>query len=212
MTVPTNIPETPMAHTNHESLHESKEDSTTSKSMEAYQLVLKTVVDIQNEDEIQSFSKWMNYRGYDNFTDLCADFYHILDHIHDCSDYRVDGQECALKFGTINKIRMLISWMTTKMTEYTFELYAEHLLALTRHQFIKFRQADMIRMNDMSKSTPPEPTMPMTIFTSHTKGSIASESQVALNNFKKGTKRDASAYPMTEFQPKRALSNSNPNG
>ena len=54
----------------------------------------------------------------------------------------------------------------------------------------------MITMNDMSNSTPPEPTTPMTIFTSHTKGSIASESQVALNNVKKGTKRDASAYPI----------------
>ena len=36
----------------------------------------------------------------------------------------------------------------------------------------------------------------MTTFTGHTKGSIASESQVLLNNFKKGTKRDASAYPI----------------
>ena len=62
MTVPTNIPETPMTHTNNESLQESKEDSTASKSMEVYQHVLKIVMDIQNEDEIQSFSRWMNYR------------------------------------------------------------------------------------------------------------------------------------------------------
>ena len=66
MTVPAKIPE-------------SKEDSRTSKSMEVYQHVLKPVMDIQNEDEIQSFSKWMNYVGYDNITDLCTDFYQILD-------------------------------------------------------------------------------------------------------------------------------------
>ena len=48
----------------------------------------------------------------------------------------------------------------------------------------------------MSKSTPLEATTPMTTFSGHTKGSIASESQVALNNFKNGTKRDASAYPI----------------
>ena len=125
----------------------------------------------------------MNYRGCNNSADLCADFYHILDHIHDYRDYRVDGQECVLNFGTMNKIRMFISWMTTKITDYTFELYAQHLLSLTRHQFNKFRQADMIRMNDMSKSTPPEATTPMTTSTGHTKGSMASESQVPLNNF-----------------------------
>ena len=63
MTVPTNIPETPMAHTHNESLQQYKEDSSTSKSMDVYQHVLKTVMDIQNEDEIQSFSKWMNTEG-----------------------------------------------------------------------------------------------------------------------------------------------------
>ena len=54
----------------------------------------------------------------------------------------------------------------------------------------------MIRMNDRSKATPHEPTTPMTTFTGHTKVSMASESQVALNNFKKVTKRDTSASPV----------------
>ena len=127
MTVPTNISDTPMAHTNNESLLESKRDSSTSNSIAVYQHVLKTVMDIQNEDEIQSFSKWMIYRGMDTFSDLCADFYQILYQIHDYSDYRVDGQKCAQKFHTMNKIRMFISWMTTKMADFTFELYAEYL-------------------------------------------------------------------------------------
>ena len=88
-------------------------------------------MDIKNEGEIESFSKWMTYRGYENFTDLCVDFHHELDHIHDFSDYRVDGMKCALKFGTMNKLRLFISWMSTRMKDTTFELYAEHLLALT---------------------------------------------------------------------------------
>ena len=83
--------------------------------------------------------------------------------------------------------------MATKLTDSIFEVYAEHLLALTREQFNNFRQADMIMMDNMSRTTPPEP---MTTFTGHAKGSIAFESQVALNNFKKGTKPDASAYPI----------------
>ena len=28
--------------------------------------VLNNVMDIKNEDEIESFSKWMTYRGYEN--------------------------------------------------------------------------------------------------------------------------------------------------
>ena len=63
MTIPTSIPETPMAHPDHKSVQESKECSTSSKSMEVYQHVLNKVMDIQNEDEIQSFSKWMAYNS-----------------------------------------------------------------------------------------------------------------------------------------------------
>ena len=42
MSVPTNIPERPMGHTDYESIQESKEDSTSPKSMEVYQHVLKS--------------------------------------------------------------------------------------------------------------------------------------------------------------------------
>ena len=77
--------------------------------MDVYQHVLNKVMDIQNEDEIQTFSKWMAYRGYENFTDLCGDFSYVLDHVHDYSEYRVDGSKFALKFGTMNKLRLCIS-------------------------------------------------------------------------------------------------------
>ena len=75
-----------------------------------------------------------------------------------------------------------------------YQLYAEPLILLTQEQYNDFRQQDMIRMT--SGPTSLDPTTPMTTFTGHTKGSIASETQVALNNFQKGTKRDTSAYPI----------------
>ena len=117
MTVPTSIPETPMAQPNSESLQESK-DMNSPRSMEVLQHVLQKVLDIKDEEENQSFSKWMKCRGYDNFTDICADFCHILDRIHDYSEFRADGLRSALKFSTINKIRMFTSWMGTKMTDF----------------------------------------------------------------------------------------------
>ena len=57
----------------------------------------------------------------------------------------------------------------------------------------------MIRMNDISKSPPLQATTPMTTSSGHTKGSLVSESQVALNDFDKGAKRDASAYPSSRM-------------
>ena len=108
MTVLTSIPETPVAHPDSESLQESK-DTNSPTSMEVFQHVLQKVLDIKDEEENQSFSKWMKYRGYDNLTDICAEFCHILDRIHDYSEYRADGLRSALKFGTMNKIRMFTS-------------------------------------------------------------------------------------------------------
>ena len=100
---------------------------------------------MKDQEVNKSISKW-KYMGYDNFTDVCADFCHILDRIHYYSDFRADGLRSALKFGTINKIRMFTSWMGTKMTYGIFERNAEDLLALTREQINDCRQADMIRM------------------------------------------------------------------
>ena len=134
--------------------------------MEHYKVqhVLQKVLDIKNEEENKSFSKWMKYRGYDNFTDICADFCHILDRIQDYCEFRADGLRSALKFSTMNKIRMFTSWMGTKMTDGFFELFAEDLLSLTREQFNDFRQADMIRMIGKLQSAPHGPTTTIATF------------------------------------------------
>ena len=52
----------------------------------------------------------------------------------------------------------------------------------------------MIRMMGKTSSPPPGTTTPMTTLSGYTKGTVTSESQAALNIFKKHTKRDASAY------------------
>ena len=48
-------------------------------------------------------------------------------------------------------------------------------------------------------SPPPGLTTPMTTFTGHTKGDTSSKSQVALNNFKKGTKRMHQPFPSSRM-------------
>ena len=141
--------------------------------------VLKT-----GEDEIASLPKWMQYRGYENFIDLCVDFHLELNNIHDFSDYRVDGLKCPMKFGTMNKLRLFISLRSTRMKDTTVELYAEHLLDLTYEQCNVFRKEDMKRMSSEPISPPPGPNTLMTSLTGHTKRSATFESQITLNNFK----------------------------
>ena len=59
-------------------------------------------------DESVSFSEWMDDMAYDHINDLCDDLQFELKHIHDLSDYIVDGQCCALKFATMNKMKLVI--------------------------------------------------------------------------------------------------------
>ena len=61
-----------------------------------------------------------------------------LNHVHDFSDYRVDGQNCLLKFGTMNKLR----WFVNQNERQHIELYAEHLLALTDKSPTKHPSSD----------------------------------------------------------------------
>ena len=51
----------------------------------------------------------------------------------------------------------------------------------------------MIWMSSVPTSPQPGPT---TMFTGHTKESATSEPQIALNIFKRATKRDASSFPI----------------
>ena len=71
----------------------------------------------------------------------------------------------------MNKLKLLIRWMSTRMKDTTFELSAEHLLALTYEEFYVFRQEYMIRMSSEPTAPAPVPTTPMTPLTIHTPGS-----------------------------------------
>ena len=114
----------------------------------------------------------MKYVDYNSFKDLCIDFQTELKNIHSYSGHGVEGQQCALRSAAMNKLRLFIRWMSTRMKGITLELSAEHLLALTYKDFNVFRQAEMIRMSSEPTSPPPGPTTPKTPFASHTSGSV----------------------------------------
>ena len=93
------------------------------------------------------------------------------------------------------KLESFVRWMAHE--ERPYELHDDFLATLTRESYLKFRHQLL--------DTQPLPTLPpshhepqqfMTSFPSELKSAPHSESKIALNNFKKGTKRDASVYPI----------------
>ena len=76
-----------------------------------------------------------------------------------------------------------------------YELHDDFLATLTRDSYLKFRHMDT---QSFSASSPShhEPSKLKTSFSGEFKHQTTSESQTALSNFKKGTKRDASVYPI----------------
>ena len=98
-----------MVQPNQESIQESNEDSTSPNQIQVFHHVLNNVLHIQNRHEVVSISKWMIYMGYKNITDLCVDLLFELSHIYDFSNYRVDGQYCAMKFCTMHKLKLFLS-------------------------------------------------------------------------------------------------------
>ena len=63
MTVPTNIPETPMGHTEQESLLKSKGKKHLIP-LELIQHVFKAVMGLIDDEQEQSLSHWIHYRRY----------------------------------------------------------------------------------------------------------------------------------------------------
>ena len=91
------------------------------------------------------------------------------------------------------KLKSFVRWMTHEDRPY--ELHDDFLATLTREMYLKFRHMDTLSFSASSPSHH-EPSKLKTSFSGESKHQTPSESQTALNNFKKGTKRDASAYPI----------------
>ena len=145
MSIPTSIPETPIAQPDQSPFRNPMRIQSVPTQYKFHHILI-TVFKIDEDEEV-SFPILMEYRRCNNITDQCRDFHFELNHINDLSDYRVDRPKCALQFCTMNKLRGLISWMLTRMKDTTFELYAEHLLALTYEEFNEVRQEVMNRMH-----------------------------------------------------------------
>ena len=191
MSTPTNIPETPMGETVPDSFLKSKE-----KFHLQLQDIFQNIMRLTGPDQFDQLCQWMEYKQYltiDDFYDSSYKDPEKFDTKGPATEYKVKGKMNHISPNVAQKLKGFVRWMTHE--ERPYELHDGFLATLTRESYLKFRHLD----------TQPLPTLPpshhesqqhMTSFPSELKQPTHSESKIALNNFKKGTKRDASVYPI----------------
>ena len=109
------------------------------------------------------------------------------------TEYKWKGKINHLSPNVAQKLKSFVRWMTHEDRPY--ELHDDFLATLTRERYLKFRHMDTLSFSASSPSHH-EPSKLKTSFSGESKHQTPSESQTALNNIKKGTKRDASVYPI----------------
>ena len=191
MSTPTNIPKTPMGETEQDSLFESRE-----KFQQQLQDIFQTILRLTGPDHFDQLCQWMEYKQYYTIDDFYESSYNELENFDNkgpATEYKWKGKTNHLSPIVAEKLKCFIKWMTHEDRPY--ELHDDFLATLTRDSYLKFRHMDTQSFSTSSPSHH-EPSKLKTNFPGEFKHQTTSESQTALNNFKKGTKRDASVYPI----------------
>ena len=191
MSTPTNIPETPMGETEQDSFFGSKE-----KFHQQLQDIFQTILRLTGPEHFDQLCQWMEYKQHYTIDDFYENSYHELENFDNkgtATEYKWKGKTNHLSPIVAQKLKCFVKWMTHE--ERPYELHDGFLATLTRDSYLKFRHLDTQSFSS-SPSSHHEPSKFKTSFQGEFKHQTTSESQTALNNFKKGTKRDASVYPI----------------
>ena len=138
----------------------------------------------------------MEYKQYltiDDFYDSSYKDPEKFDTKGPATEYKWKEKMNYLSPNVAQKLKSFVRWMAHE--ERPYECHDDSLATLTRECYLKFRHLDTQSIPTLPTSHH-EPQQLMTSFPSEFKQTTHSESKTALNNFKKGTKRDASVYPI----------------
>ena len=191
MSTPTNIPETPMGETEQDSFFGSKE-----KFHQQLQDIFQTILRLTGTDHFDQLCQWIEYKQYYTIDDFFENSYHDLENFDNkgpATEYKWKGRVNHLSPIVAQELKCFIKWMTPE--ERPYEHHDDFLATLTRDSYLKFRHLDTQSFSS-SPLSHHEPSKFKTSFQGEFKHQRTSESQTAQNNFKKGTKRDASVYPI----------------
>ena len=191
MSTPTNIPETPMGETEQDSYPKPKE-----KFQQQLQDIFQTILRLNDPDQFDQLCQWMEYRQYCTIGDFYDDYRddpEKLDIKSPAAEYKWKGKMNHISANVAQKLKSFVKWMAHEKRPHY--LHDDYLATLTSESYFQFR----LLYTQSPPTLPPsyhEPQQLMTSFPSEFKQTTHSESKTALNNFKKGTKRDASVYPI----------------
>ena len=157
------------------------------------QHIFQTVMGLFNDEQLENLYHWIQFRGYETFDDMYDGFHHNPEDVQKYEDFKWNGVKDYIGPNIVQKVKKL--HQMDELKKGLSILYDHFLFYLKREDYIEFREMDIEPMPNI-RSYHTEPTKPMTTFYGHTKPTTITESQTALNNFKKGTKRDVSAYPI----------------
>ena len=138
----------------------------------------------------------MEYKQYHTIDDFYESSYDDLENFDTkgpATEYKWKGKMNHLSPIVAQKLKCFVKWM--KHEDRPYELHDDFLATLTRESYLKFRHMDTQCFSASSPSHHEHYKL-KTSFSGESKHQTPSESQTALNNFKKGTKRDASVYPI----------------
>ena len=186
MSIPTNIPESPMGETKQDSYFESKE-----KFQQQLQDIFQTILRLTRPDQSQQLCQWMKYNQYLTIEDFYDSSYNVpekFDTKDPATEYKWKGKMNHLSAIVAQKLKSFARWMTHEDRPY--ELHDDFLATLTRERYLKFRHMDTLSFSASSPSHH-EPSKLKTSFSGESKHQTPSESQTALNNYRKGPQRKA---------------------
>ena len=178
-----------MGETEKDSFFGSKE-----KFHQQLQDIFQTILRLTGPDHFDQLCQWMEYKKYYTIDDFFENSYHDLENFDNkdpATEYKWKGRVNHLFPIVAQKLKCFIKWMTYE--ERPYELHDDILATLTRDSYLKFRHLDTQSFSS-SPSSHHEHSKFKTSFEGEFKHQTTSESQTVLNNFKKGTKRDASVY------------------
>ena len=179
------IPPTPAANKSAEQHEEPSEQ-------DSFNHLLNKVLRLTSE-QVQDLNDWMKHRGIPNVHEIIAQNFRKPHALEDDLQFIKEGKSCHIQSNVMISLSLIIT-------------YIKHLRYSAKTKY--FGSFFYIQIDpqdyDEWRTTPPEeevhfqtpskfgsPTTPRSMATSET-----SESYITLTNFKKGIKRDASAYPI----------------
>ena len=179
------IPPTPAAHKSAEQHEEPSEQ-------DSFNHLLLKVLRLTSE-QVQDLNDWMKHRGIPNVHEVIAQNFRKPHALEDDLQFIREDKPCYIQSNVMISLSLMITYIKhlrySAKTKYFGPFY-----------YIQIDPQDY----DEWRTTPPEeevhfqtpsklgsPATPRSMATS-----VASESYITLSNFKKGIKRDASAYPI----------------